>query len=123
MLEVDLKYPELLYDSHSDYSLAAKKLRIKNEILSAHSSSLTNKHVTSEKLSPNLYYKTKYVVHYENFRICIKHGLQLAEFHRIFKFRQSAWIKPYINFNTGKRCAAKSSFLQSYYKNINNMLF
>ena len=51
------------------------------------------------------------------------YGLQLVEVHRILKFRQSAWIKPYIDFNTAKRLAAKSSFLQSHYTNLNNMLF
>ena len=44
ILEVDLKYPEHLYDSHSDYPLAAEKLRITNEILSAFSSFLISKH-------------------------------------------------------------------------------
>ena len=78
--------------------------------------------MTSEKLSPNLYDKTKYVVHYENLRFYLKHGLQLIKVHRILKFKQSAWIKPYIDFNTVKRRAAKSSFLQSPYKNLNNML-
>ena len=72
--------------------------------------------MTSEKLSPNLYDKTKYVVHYENFRLYIKHGLQLVRVLRILKFRQSAWIKPHIDFNTAKRRAAKSLFLQSHYK-------
>ena len=32
ILEVDLKYPEHLHDSHSDYPLAAEKLRITNKI-------------------------------------------------------------------------------------------
>ena len=48
ILEVDLKYPEHLHDSHSDYLLAAEKLRITNEMLSAYSSFLISKHVTSE---------------------------------------------------------------------------
>ena len=49
ILKVDLKYPEHLHDSHSDYPLAAEKLRITNEMLSAYSSFLISKHVTSEK--------------------------------------------------------------------------
>ena len=49
ILEVDLKYPEHQHDSHSDYPLAAVKLKITKEMLSAYSSSLTNNHVTSEK--------------------------------------------------------------------------
>ena len=68
ILEVDLKYTEHLHDSHSDYPLAAEKLRITNEMLSAYSSSLTSSYVTSEKLSPNIYDKTSYVVHNENLR-------------------------------------------------------
>ena len=43
ILEVDLKYPEHLHDSHSDYPLAAEKLRITNEMLSAYSSFLISK--------------------------------------------------------------------------------
>ena len=92
-------------------------------MLSAYSSLLISKHVTSEKLSPNLYDKTNYVVHCENLRLYLKHGLQLVKVRRILKLRQSAWIKPYIDFNTAKRRAAKSLFFQSHYKNLINMLF
>ena len=67
ILEVDLMYPKHLHDLHSDYILAAEKLRITKEMSSAYSYSLTSKHVTSEKLSLNLYDKTKHVVHCENF--------------------------------------------------------
>ena len=122
ILEVDLKYPEHLHDSQSDYPLAAEKLSITNEMLSAYSSFLISKHVTSEQLSPNRYDKTNYVVHCENLRLYLKHGLQLVKVHSSSKFRQSAWIKPYVDYNTAKRRAAKSSFLQSHYKNLNNML-
>ena len=48
ILEVNLEYPEHLHDSHTDYPLAAEKLSITKEMLSAYSSSLTSKHVTSE---------------------------------------------------------------------------
>ena len=82
VLEVELKYPEHLHDSHSDCHLAAEKLKITKEMLSAYSSSLTNNHVTCEKL----YDKTNHVVHYENLRFYVKHGLQLVKVHRILKF-------------------------------------
>ena len=65
ILEVDLKYPEHLHDSHTDYPLAAEKLKITKEMLSAYSISLIRNHVTSEKLSPNLFDKTNYVLRYE----------------------------------------------------------
>ena len=47
IMEVDLKYPKHLHDSHSDYPLAAEKLKIPNEMLSVYSSFLISKHVTS----------------------------------------------------------------------------
>ena len=99
ILMVDLKYLEHIHDSQSDYPHAAEKLRITKEMLSAYSSFLTSKHVTSEKLPPNQYDKTKYVVHYENLHL----DLKLVKVHRIMKFRQSAWIKPYTDFNNTKR--------------------
>ena len=77
-------------------------------------------HVTSEKLSSKLNDKTKYVVHCENFRFYLKHGIQLINVHRNLKFKQSAWIKPYID---AKRRAANSLFLQAHYKHLNNMVF
>ena len=33
IMEADLKYPEHLHDSHSDYPLAAEKLKLTNEML------------------------------------------------------------------------------------------
>ena len=87
ILEIDLKYREHLHDLHSDYPLVAEKFRIRKEMLSAFSYSLISKHVTSEKLSSNLYVKTKYVVHYENLRFYLKHRLQLVKVHRILKFK------------------------------------
>ena len=108
ILEIDLKFPEHTHDSHSDYPLAAKKLWITKEMLSAFSSFLISKHVTSEILSPHLYDKTNYGVHCANLGLYLKHGLQLVKVHRILKLRQSAWIKPYIDFNTAKRRAVKS---------------
>ena len=90
IMKVDLKYPQHLHDLHSDYHLAAEKLRITKEMLSAYSYSLTSKRVISEKLSLNLYDKTKYVIHYENLRFYLKHGLQLVKVHRILKLKQSA---------------------------------
>ena len=77
-------------------------------MLLAYSSFLISKHVTSEKLSPNRYDKTNYVVHCENLPLYLKHGLQLFKVHRILKFKQSAWIKHYIDFNTAKISAEKS---------------
>ena len=66
ILEVDLQYPEHLHDAQSDYPLTADKLLITQDMLTPYSASLTDKHIAREKLSPNLYDKTKYALPYEN---------------------------------------------------------
>ena len=123
ILEDDLKYPDHLQDSHSDYSLAAENLMITKEMFLAYFFSLTCNHVASEKLSPNLSDKIHYIVHYQNLRLYLKCGLQLVKVHRILKFGETAWRKRYIDFITAKRLSAKSSFLQSHFRHLNNMLF
>ena len=68
ILEVDLQYPEHLYDAHSDYPLAAKKNFVTQDMLSPYSAYLLTNIFPIEKLLPNLHDKTKHVLHYENLR-------------------------------------------------------
>ena len=50
-------------------------------------------------LAPNLMSKKNYVVHYRNLQYCLSQGLILKKVHRILEFKQSALMKPYIDFN------------------------
>ena len=70
-----------------------------------------------EKLVPNLYYKRKYVVHIKALKQAIDHGLVLEKIHRAIEFKQSAWIREYIDFNTKLRTAAKNDFENKIFKN------
>ena len=49
--------------------------------------------------------------------------MKVKKIHRIMSFTQSDWIRPYIDFKTQKRREATSPFLQTLFKNMNNMLF
>ena len=49
--------------------------------------------------------------------------MELVKVHRILQFNQSAWIKPYIDFNTTNRKEATSSFLQILFKLFINSVF
>ena len=49
-----------------------------------------------KKLVPNLMNKNNYVIHYRNLLQCLELGMK----HRIVKFKQKDWMKPYIDFNT-----------------------
>ena len=53
--------------------------------------------------------KTGYVIHIRNLKQALNHGLFLKKFHRVIKFNQNAWIKPYIDMNTDLRKKAKNN--------------
>ena len=76
-----------------------------------------------EKLVPNLYYKGKYVVHIKTLKQAINHRLVLERIHRAIEFKQSAWMREYIDFNTRLRIAAKNDFEKDFYKLMNNSVF
>ena len=50
-------------------------------------------------------------------------GLVLEKVHNVVKFRQSAFFKPYVVYNSGKRATCKNAFEKDYYKLKNNALF
>ena len=74
----------------------------------------------AEKLVPNLYDKKKYVIHIRALDQALKHGLILEKVHRVIEFNQSAWLKPYINFNTELRKKATSESEKDFFKLMNN---
>ena len=49
ILEVDLKYPVHLHESHNDYPLAAEKVKITHDMLSPYSQSLINTNTVRQK--------------------------------------------------------------------------
>ena len=76
-----------------------------------------------EKLVPDLYYKKKYVIHIKALKQAIDHGLVIEKIRRAIEFKQSAWMKEYIDFNTRLRTAAKNDFEKDFYKLMNNSMF
>ena len=52
-----------------------------------------------EKLVANFHDKTEQVMHIINLKQASNHGLVLKNIHRMIKFNQNAWLKPYTDMN------------------------
>ena len=120
ILEVDLKYPEKLHDLHNDYPLCPEKIKVNSNIFSRYCSDIPDKYGIKigrvKKLIPNLGDKVKYVVHYKNFQYYLSLGTKLTKVHKIFKFKQSDWLKEYVQFNIKKRHESTDEFNKAFFK-------
>ena len=54
---------------------------------------------------------------------CIHFALKCTKFHKILKFKQSPWLKSYIDFNSLMRAQADNEFDEKYYKLMNKAVF
>ena len=66
------------------------------------------------KLIPNLGDKTNYVLHYRDLQLYLSLGMKLTKIHKVLKFKQSDWMKKYIDFNTEKRMNAANDFEKDF---------
>ena len=107
ILEAHLKNPDELPDLHNDYPLAPEKLAVTNDMLSKYCKEIADKYDIKvgdvKKLIPNLSNKTKYVLHYRNLQLYLSLGMKLRKIHSVLHFKQSDWMKKYIDFNTEKK--------------------
>ena len=106
-LDVDVQYPEKLHELHNDLPFLPERMKIEKV----------------EKLVANLHDKTEYVIHIRNLKQALNHGLVLKKVHRVIKFNQNAWLKPYIDMNTKLRKKAKNNFEKDFFKLMNNAVF
>ena len=107
LLEVDIAYPRELHDYHNNLPFMCERMVINGV----------------EKLVPNLYYKKRYIIHIRALDRALKHGLVLERIHRAIEFKQSTWMKEYIDFITRLRTAAINDFEKDFYKLMINSVF
>ena len=106
-LEVDVEYPKKLFDSHKDLPFLPERKKLEKV----------------EKLVCSIEDKEKYVIHIRALKQALNHGLILKKVHRVIKFNQRAWLKPYIDMNTKHRKEAKIESEKDFFKLMNNSNF
>ena len=127
LLEVDLQHPDKLHELHNDYPLAPEKRAVSSDVLSKYCKKIADKYGIKvgdvKKLISNLGNKTNYVVHYKNLQLYLSLGMKLTKIHRVLKFKQSDWMKKYIDFNTEKRMNAANDFEKDFFKLMINSVY
>ena len=126
-LEVDLECPEELHNKNNDLPMAPEKINVKEDMLSPIQLKIKNEYDIeagkNNKLIPNLIPKTNYVVHYKNLKYYLSQGWILTKVHKILEFKQSLWMKPYIDFNTERRKEATNETDKSLFKLLDNAVY
>ena len=95
-IKIDIQYPEKLLELH-DLPFLPERMKLENV----------------EKLVTNLHDKTVYVIHIRNLKQALSHGL-ILRVHRMIKFNQKVWLKPYIDMSTELRQKAKNNFEKDF---------
>ena len=115
-----MSYPEHLHESHKDFPLCPEQLTIQKEMLSEDTRDFMDRHnirfSPQKRLTQNFFDKKNYVVHVKALKFYMEQGIILDKVHRGIQFRQSPWMKPYIDHCTQKRINAESKFEKDFFK-------
>ena len=67
--------------------------------------------------------KNNYMIHYRNLQQCLELEMKLKTIHRILKFKQSDWMRPYMDFNTDKRKVSTNESDKNFFKLMNHSVY
>ena len=96
-------------------------------MLSNHCKNITDKYgikvADGMKLIPNLGDKINYALHCKNLLLYLSLGIKLTKIYKVLTFKQSNWMKKYIDFNTEKGTNVANSFKKNFLKLMINSVY
>jgi len=133
----DLHYPEAIHGATQNLPLAPELAEVRYEDFTPYMKQLftrrnlarnpdcknPEKYNTVTKLLATCKDKKEYVVHFLTLQLYLELGMQISKIHRVIQFKQAPIFRQYIDFNTGRRSAAKNDFEKDLYKQKNCSLF
>jgi hypothetical protein len=76
-----------------------------------------------QKLVSSFLPRKKYVCHYRNLRTYLENGMILKKIHRVLTFKQTFFLKSFVDYCTEKRSKSKTDFGKRLYKDLVNSNF
>ena len=131
IVECDFTFPEELHDKFKEFPPCPETLTPSLEWFSEFQKEVggktgiikKGKYRGTNKLVPHLFDHKNYVLHYRNLKFIKELGVEITKVHRVLSFKQKAWLKEYIDFNTEKRKGARNEFEKDFFKLMNNSVF
>lgn len=128
ILEIDGYFPDEVHDYLSDFPPAPIKQSIDESMISQYSKNINEKFGTNhddetDKLMCTLEPHKLYKVHYRLLHLYIKLGFKPTKCHRILQFRQTSWMKDFVDMHTQKRRLATNDFQKDFHKLVVNSTY
>ena len=122
-LEVDLEYPDSIKESTKDFPFMPISRSIDYEEYGDYQKEFfeKGKQPKNKKLVCDQNNKEHYFVHLQLLKFYLNHGIVLRKVHTIISFKQSRWLKPFVDTYIKKRQTAKEnneSFGDTMYKRL-----
>ncbi|XP_059094178.1 uncharacterized protein LOC131889166 [Tigriopus californicus] len=127
ILMVDLEYPSVLHKSHRSFPLAPERVTVTQDMLSSYQQQCQPLSYETDtgisRLSATFFDRKEYVVHYVTLKLYLSLGMKLTKIHRVIKFRQSKFLKTYVDVCTQLRQNSKTDYGKRTFKFMTDCVY
>ena len=126
-IECDLKYPTKIHDETRDLPFAPQHFKVQKKHLSPYNKQLVNtlgiQHYEGTKLLSDQYDRVEYISHIGNLKFYLEKGMKLEKIHKVLRFEQKPFLKPYIDLCIAQKAKSSSAIEKNLWKLACNSIF